>query len=130
MKTLLTRCPVCDHDLTVTRLACDNCSTSIEGSFPPISGPFNNLSPEQASFALTFIKCEGRFNRMEDELRISYPTLRNRLVELLRALGFEPGKEESPMIRLSTEERERILDDMSEGRITYEDARKLLAGES
>jgi hypothetical protein len=130
MKTQLTRCPVCEHDLTVTRLACDNCATTIEGSFSSISGPFNSLSPEQAAFALTFIKCEGRFNRMEDELKISYPTLRNRLVELLRALGFEPAREDPQPNRLSNEERERILDDMSEGRITYEDARKLLAGEN
>jgi hypothetical protein len=54
--------------------------------------------------------------------------LRNRLVEVIRALGFEPGKEEQP-VRLSTEERAKILDDMSEGKITYDTARRLLAGE-
>ncbi len=29
---------------------------------------------------------------MEEELNLSYPTLRNRLFEVIRALGFEPGK--------------------------------------
>ena len=65
---------------------------------------------------------------MEDELKISYPTLRNRLVELIQALGFEPGKEEQP-VRLSTEERAKILDDMSEGRITYDTPEDCLPGE-
>lgn len=129
MKSNLTQCPVCDHPLTITRLTCDNCSTSIEGSFPANAGPFSQLSPEQAHFALTFIRCEGRLNRLEEELSLSYPTLRNRLVEVIRALGFEPGKEEQP-VRLSIEERGRILDDMSSGRITYSDARRLLAGDN
>jgi hypothetical protein len=30
---------------------------------------------------------------MEDELGLSYPTIRNRLHEVIRALGFEPGGE-------------------------------------
>ena len=128
MKNTLTECPVCDHPLTVTRLTCDNCSTNIEGSFSTSVGPFTKLSPEQANFALTFIRCEGRLNRMEDELNMSYPTLRNRLVEVIRTLGFEPGKDEQS-IRLTNEDRAKILDDMSEGRITYHEARKLLAGE-
>jgi hypothetical protein len=54
--------------------------------------------------------------------------LRNRLIELIKALGFEPGKEDQT-VRLSTEERAKILDDMSEGRITLDDARRLLSGE-
>lgn len=128
MKKSLIECPVCDHPLSITRLTCDNCSTNIEGSFSASVGPFTQLSPEQANFALTFIRCEGRLNRMEDELKLSYPTLRNRLVEVIRALGFEPGKEDQS-IRLTTDERAKILDDMSQGRITYTDARKLLTGE-
>jgi hypothetical protein len=128
MKNTLTDCPVCDRPLSVTRLNCDHCGTIIEGNFVSNAGPFAQLSPEQTNFALTFIRCEGRLNRMEDELKLSYPTLRNRLIEVIRALGFEPGKEEQP-VRLSTEERAKILDDMSEGKITYETARRLLTGE-
>ncbi len=128
MKNTLTNCPVCDQPLAATRLNCDHCGTSIEGNFALIASPFAQLSPEQVNFALTFIRCEGRLNRMEDELKISYPTLRNRLIELIKALGFEPGKEDQT-VRLSTEERAKILDDMSEGRITLEDARRLLSGE-
>ena len=45
-------------------------------------------------FLLTFVRCEGKLNRMEEEMKLSYPTLRNRLNEIVRALGYEPGKED------------------------------------
>ncbi len=128
MKKSITECPVCTQSLAVTRLYCEHCGTAIEGNFPTNAGPFAQLSTEQTNFALTFIRLEGRLNRMEEELKLSYPTLRNRLIDVIRSLGFEPGKEEQP-IALSTEERAKILDDMSEGRITYDKARKLLMGE-
>ena len=38
---------------------------------------------------LTFIQCEGKFNRMQEELNLSYPTLRSRLKEIIQALGLE-----------------------------------------
>lgn len=76
---------------------------------------------------LTFIRCEGRFNRMEEELKLSYPTLRNRLYEIIRALGFEPGKEEIP-VRLTAEERLSVLDELAQGVITAAEAQSRLRG--
>jgi hypothetical protein len=76
---------------------------------------------------LTFVRCEGRFNRMEDELNLSYPTIRNRLYDIIRALGYEPGKEETPA-RLTVDERKRILDDLDQGKITPAQAHRLLQG--
>jgi hypothetical protein len=127
MNSLLSKCPVCGSELSVTRLHCDTCDTTIEGAFSTPSGPFAQLTPEQVQFVLTFVRCEGRFNRMEDELNLSYPTIRNRLYEIIRALGYEPGKEETP-VRLSAEERKRILDDLDDGKITPEQAQRLLQG--
>ena len=128
MKSTLTECPVCDKPLTITRLTCDNCSTTIEGSFSTNAGAFARLNPEQANFALTFIRCEGRLNRMEEELKISYPTLRSRLTEIVRALGYEPGKEEAP-VQLSAEERRAILEELDKGTITWDEAQARLRGE-
>jgi len=127
MYPLITKCPVCGAQLNVTRLHCSHCETSIDGTFNTVSGPFSQLTPEQVQFVLTFVKCEGRLNRMEDELGISYPTIRNRLYEIIRALGFEPGKEE-PQVRLSFEDRKRILDDLEQGKIDTDQARRLLQG--
>lgn len=131
MKNNLSECPVCGGNLTITRYYCSQCDTTIEGRFTGATGPFSQLSPEQLNFLLTFVRCEGKLNRMEDELKLSYPTLRNRLVELIRALGFEPGKEEqNPASRITAEDRVRILDDMEQGKITYDEAKQLLQGRS
>ncbi len=127
MNPMLSKCPVCGSELTVTRLHCHQCDTTIEGEFNASTGPFARLSPEQVQFVLTFVRCEGRFNRMEDELKLSYPTLRNRLYEVIRALGFEPGKDEG-QVKLSVEERRRILDDLDQGKISSEQAKRLLQG--
>jgi hypothetical protein len=64
---------------------------------------------------------------MEDELKLSYPTLRNRLYDVIRALGFEPGREE-PQVKLTAEERRRILDDLDQGKISSDQAKRLLQG--
>ncbi len=127
MNQMLSKCPVCKGDLMVTRLYCVQCNTTIEGHFHPETNPFAPLNPEQMQFLLTFIRCEGRFNRMEEEMGLSYPTLRNRFNEILRALGFEPGREDAP-VRLSAEDRMRILDELAQGAISPEDAQQRLLG--
>lgn len=125
MKTALSKCPICDGDLTVTRLHCNTCDTVIEGRFA--NGAFAGLTPEQLDFIEAFVRCEGKMNRLEDELALSYPTLRNRLQEVIRALGYEPGKEETPDV--SDEKRRSILEELDSGKISAEDAMRLLNGE-
>ncbi|MEW6029292.1 MAG: DUF2089 domain-containing protein [Chloroflexota bacterium] len=120
-----TRCPVCQAELTVTRLHCPSCDTAIEGRFT--AGSFAHLSAEQLDFIVTFVRCEGKINRMESELGLSYPTIRNRLHDVIRAMGFEPGREESPEI--TDEQRRAILDDLNSGKISAENAMRLLRGE-
>ena len=123
MNTLPTRCPLCGGEITVTRIYCQDCDTTIEGRFT--GGPFSQLTQEQLLFVETFIRCEGKITRMEDELDLSYPTIRNRLHEVIRALGYEPGAEE-PIPGLTDEERQRILEDLDKGVISAEEAMRLL----
>ena len=122
MNTLPTRCPLCGGEVTVTRIYCQDCDTTLEGRFA--GGPFSQLTPEQLSFVETFVRCEGKITRMEIELGLSYPTIRNRLLEVIRALGYEPGTEEPG--RLSEVDRQRILEDLDQGRISAEEAMRLL----
>lgn len=126
MKTSLTRCPVCDNELTITRLHCEVCDTTLEGHFT--GGPFAHLSNEQLNFIETFVRCEGKITRMETELELSYPTIRNRLHEVIRALGYEPGKEEP--VEIPEDKREQVLTDLEAGRITADDAMRVLRGEA
>lgn len=120
-----TRCPVCHSELTVARLQCPSCDTAIEGRFT--SGPFAHLTAEHLDFIVTFVRCEGKINRMEQELELSYPTIRNRLHEVIRALGFEPGKEEP--IEISAEKRNEVLEELEAGRISADEAMRMLRGE-
>jgi len=125
MRPAPTRCPVCQAELSVVRLHCSSCDTSIEGNF--VSGQFANLTREQLDFVFTFVRCEGKINRMEQEIGLSYPTIRNRLHEVIRALGYEPGKDDS--VEISQERRNSILEELSTGKITAEEATRLLRGE-
>jgi hypothetical protein len=64
---------------------------------------------------------------MEQELQLSYPTIRNRLHEVIRALGFEPGKDEP--LEISPEKRSTVLEDLELGKISPDEAMRLLRGE-
>lgn len=123
MNTLPTKCPLCGGEITVTRIYCRDCDTTIEGRFT--GGPFSQLTQEQLDFVETFVRCEGKITRMEDELDLSYPTIRNRLHEVIRALGYEPGGGDEPS-GLTDEERQSILEDLDMGRITADTAMRLL----
>jgi hypothetical protein len=122
MLPLPSKCPICGGEIVVTRLHCQDCDTIFEGRFS--GGAFSQLTKEQLAFVETFIRCEGKITRMEDELDLSYPTIRNRLHEVIRALGYEPGKDETS--GLSEDERLRILGELEAGRISYSEAMQLL----
>jgi hypothetical protein len=121
MHPLPGECPVCNGELLITHLQCRSCETEIKGRF--YSGPMANLSPAQMEFVEIFIKNEGKITHMEGELNLSYPTIRNRLHEIIRALGYEPGKDNE---RVSEDERRKILEDLNEGKITSEEAMEML----
>lgn len=125
MRPAPTICPICQSELEVARLHCSSCDTSIEGHFA--MGQFSNLTPDQLEFVFTFVRCEGKINRMEQELGLSYPTIRNRLHEVIRALGYEPGKDESLEIDAVT--RSSAIADLEAGKITADQAMRILRGE-
>ena len=123
MYPVVGKCPVCGEDMVVTRLYCRHCDSALEGHFT--LSRFHLLDRDQLDFAETFIRCEGKINRVEEELGISYPTVRARLGELIRALGYEV-EEEEPSV--TPEKRKTILEDLTQGKITSEEAIELLRG--
>ncbi len=84
MKRLPTSCPSCGGALAVRRLCCDKCETEVEGLYalPPLAG----LGPEDQEFILEFIKASGSLKDMAKLLNVSYPTVRNRLDEIIGRL--------------------------------------------
>ena len=85
---VIATCPVCSHELAVTRLHCRSCGTTLEGDFSV--GRFGRLNREQLVLLESFLRSRGNLRDMERELGISYPTVRSRVEALVRALGFGP----------------------------------------
>lgn len=127
------QCPLCRGPLVIRTLQCRSCGTEFHGHFT-LSRPrsaFDRLTFEQLQFLEVFVRCEGKFSRMEKELGLSYPTLRNRLRSIIRAMGFAPEEEdEAEKPGLSPEERRQILEDLEAGRITPEEALARLQGQA
>jgi hypothetical protein len=123
MNTVPTKCPLCGGEVTVTRIYCRECDSTIEGHFTT-GGPFAHLKPEQLAFIEMFVRNEGRIKRLEEELKLSYPTIRKQLYDVIRAMGYEPGGEEAA--GMTEEQRQAILEDLDQGRIGYEEAMRLL----
>lgn len=119
------RCPFCGQELEVRRLQCPGCHTTIDGVFT--LGRFQRLSPEQLAFLDVFVKNRGVIRDVEKELGISYPTVRSRLDDLIRALGYEVREEAPPPEAAEDAERRReTLERLKSGEISAEQALKLL----
>ena len=88
---VIATCPVCAHELVVTRLRCGECGNTIEGEFGV--GRFGRLTRDQTQVLESFLRSRGNLRDMERELGISYPTVRARVEALVRALGFGPRDE-------------------------------------
>ena len=67
------------------QLECRNCGTKVQGRFE--RDRISQLIPAQRHFVEVFILCEGKLNCVQEELGISYPTVRSRLDEIISALG-------------------------------------------
>ena len=93
MKILPTTCPACNSRLKVKSLLCQHCQTEIQGQFdlPALA----SLSPDDQAFILEFIKASGSLKDMASLLSLSYPTVRNRLDEIIERikLAENPKKE-------------------------------------
>lgn len=116
-------CPVCGEAMEVTRVYCRHCDTALEGHFS--LGRFHRLAVEQLQFAEMFIHCEGKITRVGEEMGLSYPAVRGRLNDLIRALGYDVEPEP---VGISAEERQVILEDLARGQISSEEALELLRG--
>lgn len=128
-RDVIATCPVCEHELSITRLHCRSCGTALEGEFSV--GRFGRLSREQMTLLESFLRSRGNLKEMERELGISYPTVRGRVDALVRALGLGDG-DDSPAVQRTdatagTAEdgpatRRSILEQLARHEISAEDA--------
>ncbi len=121
MKEALGKCPVCEKDLTITRLHCSHCNTTIEGNFSLCK--YCRLTEKQKQFIEAFIKCRGNIKEVEKDLGISYPTVRGRLDDVITALGYSIKETEKD------KNKKEILNMLSRGEISHDEAIRLMQGE-
>lgn len=116
MTRMVVRCPSCEEALVATKLSCRACGTSLDGQFeiPALL----QLSPQDLSFVSAFVRSSGSLKAMAQQLGISYPTVRNRLDEIVRQLeALEAG---------TAKKKHEILDALEAGKLTAKDAAEQL----
>lgn len=121
MSQLVTECPACRGALRVTRLGCDRCGTQLEGNFTLPS--LLRLDGDELAFVLMFVKASGSLKEVARLRGQSYPTIRNRLDQIIAKLEAETRDPDA--------ERHAVLDAIARGKMTAEEgARRLKEIES
>ena len=78
------QCPSCQNTLLVAQLSCNVCQTTVSGSFNlPV---LLKLSDEEQHFVLQFILSSGSLKEMAQQMNISYPTIRNKLDDIIQKI--------------------------------------------
>lgn len=118
---LVGNCPVCSEDMIITELKCPSCQTTLSGNFK--LDKFSKLKKEHLEFIEVFVKSRGNIKEVERELGISYPTVRNKLDEVIHALGHDI--DQTPDDEMA-EKRKKVLKKLENGDITAAEAVKKL----
>ncbi len=117
MGKIITQCPSCKNDkVQVSKIECSDCHTTFEGKFE--LHPLLKLSDEDLEFVIDFVKCSGSLKEMAEQQHVSYPTLRNRLNNLIESLEM--------LSRENKTSKVDILQLVEDGKISAKDAAKML----
>jgi len=74
-------CPSCEQKLNVSKLVCQSCQTEVIGKYGmPL---FMQLSADEQEFILEFLVSSGSLKEMANKMGKSYPTVRNKLDDLI-----------------------------------------------
>ena len=78
------RCPSCEQQLKVAKMICTHCATEVSGQYklPPLM----QLDADEQDFVLQFLLNSGSLKEMATQMGKSYPTVRNRLDDLINKI--------------------------------------------
>lgn len=110
-------CPVCNHQLALTRLSCGDCGTELSGVFEACE--FCGLTEDERGLLRVFLAARGNMKELERHLGVSYPTARARFDSLLAKLGIERRGPSEP-------DRLAVLEAVAKGEIPVDEAVKRL----
>ena len=75
------QCPSCQSSLSVTQMSCNSCSTSVSGNYAlPL---LLQITEEEQNFILQFFLTSGSLKEMASHMEKSYPTVRNKLDDII-----------------------------------------------
>jgi hypothetical protein len=87
------QCPSCKSPLIVTQLSCSNCSTSVSGNYSlPL---LIQITEEEQHFILQFFLNSGSLKEMAIQMGNSYPTVRNKLDDIIQKINLLKSKSEA-----------------------------------
>ena len=109
------RCPSCGESMYAPTVVCRSCSVEVQGEFGPC--PFCRLEGEDRRIFELFLASRGNLKEVERALGISYPTVRQKVDEVLTRLGYPRG---------SRPDRMTVLRRLRAGDLTPEEATRLL----
>lgn len=79
------KCPSCGSGLNVKTLHCESCKTTVDGNYQlPVLA---SLPEDAQQFIVEFVKSSGSLKEMAKTMQLSYPTVRNRLDEIINQLN-------------------------------------------
>ncbi len=116
---LINDCPVCGEQLKAVKLNCSVCGTTIENEFN--LSRFGKLNTEQLDFVEIFLKCRGSIKDVEKEMNISYPTVKGKLNDVIKALGYDVQDDKTEE---QTGSIKSVIDSLEQGDISAEEALK------
>ncbi len=116
MRKILEECPGCGAPVMVTALHCTRCQVGVTGEFAPCD--FCRLSDEQSTFLRLFVERRGNLSETEKALGISYPTVRNKLEEIIRLMQQPAAPSPAPARSV----RDGILRQVATGQLTAPEA--------
>ena len=116
MAKLPTACPSCSSALEVQCLVCPSCDSRLEGRFeiPALL----SLPPDDLTFVVQFVRSSGSLKEMAKLRGQSYPTIRNRLNDIISRL--------QPISPTADLRRHEILDAIAKGELTVAEATRQL----
>ncbi|QSO46178.1 DUF2089 domain-containing protein [Alicyclobacillus mengziensis] len=112
-----TKCPACSAQMDITELTCPECQTRVEGVFA--GSALHRLTTEQLQFVEVFLRCRGNIKEVERDLKISYPTVRSRLDQVIQSLGYPVSSEDSSDF---VDPAENVLEALDTGELSFDEA--------
>ena len=78
-------CPSCETALLVTQLSCSQCATAVSGNYAlPL---LLRIPEEEQNFILQFFLSSGSLKEMALQMGNSYPTVRNKLDDIIHKIN-------------------------------------------